>query len=90
MTVPAIGGLIVQILLMILATSIVVVVLLQGGKAQGLGSTLTGARDSDLFDTVKESRPEKKASALTFTLIGLFIFLAFLALILLHFQVISF
>ena len=86
----AIGGLILQIILMLLATSIVIIILLQGGKAQGLGSTLTGEKDSNLFQVVKESNPERKATILTYCLIASFILISFLSLILLKFQVVSF
>ena len=83
------GGLALEIILMLLAVLIVIVVLLQGGKAQGLGSTLTGERDSNLFQVVKESEPETKATILTFSLIATFICVAFLTLILVHFGLVK-
>lgn len=82
-------GLLVQIILIIISMIIVIIVLLQGGKAQGLGGTLTGTSDSNLFQNSKESIPEKKTNQITFYLGMLFLLFTFVVSICLAFSIIS-
>lgn len=83
------GGLI-QVILFLLGLSVVVMVLIQGGKAFGLGNVLSGSRDSNLFSTTKSSFQEKRIVRVTFTLSIIFIGLMFITFILYSLKLITF
>ena len=48
----------IQIIVFILSIVVIFLVLLQGGKVQGLGQALTGASDANLFQQSKERTSE--------------------------------
>ena len=68
---------------------IILVVLLQGGKIRGIGSAITGASDSTLFDKVKKSVSERFSTKLTWFLASVFIIMAFVIIILIKQNIIS-
>ena len=53
---------ILNVLLMIVSGFIVILVLLQSGKSDGLSAAFTGSGDLNLFKTTKERGPEKVLS----------------------------
>ncbi len=63
-----------NILLMIDAGLVIILVLLQSGKSDGLSAAFTGSGDLNLFAVQKERGPEKVISRMT--LVGGVIFLA--------------
>ena len=54
-----------NILLMIDAAILIILVLLQSGKSDGLSAAFTGSGDLNLFAVTKERGPEKLISRLT-------------------------
>lgn len=56
---------ILNIVLMVLAGFMIILVLLQSGKSDGLSSAFTGSGDLNLFAVQKERGPEKAISRLT-------------------------
>lgn len=56
---------ILNVLLMCLSAVIIVLVLLQSGKSDGLSSAFTGSGDLNLFAVTKERGPEKIISRMT-------------------------
>ncbi len=56
---------ILNILLMIDAAILIILVLLQSGKSDGLSAAFTGSGDLNLFAVTKERGPEKLISRLT-------------------------
>lgn len=54
-----------NVLLMVIAGLIIVLVLLQSGKSDGLSAAFTGSGDLNLFAVQKERGPEKLISRLT-------------------------
>lgn len=63
---------ILNVLLMIVSGFIVILVLLQSGKSDGLSATFTGSSDLNLFKTTKERGPEKVLSRMTGVMMVLF------------------
>lgn len=56
---------ILNVLLMIDAAILIILVLLQSGKSDGLSAAFTGSGDLNLFAVTKERGPEKLISRLT-------------------------
>ncbi|URM53004.1 preprotein translocase subunit SecG [Mycoplasma sp. SG1] len=83
-------GITMFVIIILLAIILIILVLLQGGKTQGLGSTLTGATDSNLFREIKQKESDKKFKRITSLLIASFLIICLVFVILLHFQIISF
>lgn len=54
-----------EAILMIVAIIIILLTLLQGGKARGLSSAFSGSGDINLFQNAKERGPEKIMSNIT-------------------------
>ncbi|MBD5424405.1 MAG: preprotein translocase subunit SecG [Allobaculum sp.] len=54
-----------NVLLMIDAAILIILVLLQSGKSDGLSAAFTGSGDLNLFAVTKERGPEKLISRLT-------------------------
>jgi len=77
-------GKVLLIILVVIGILAIIVILFQGGKAQGLGGTLTGTSDSNLFDNSKENLSDKRPKQLTWFLISLFILVAIILVILIH------
>lgn len=63
---------ILNVLLMIVSGFIVILVLLQSGKSDGLSAAFTGSGDLNLFKTTKERGPEKVLSRMTGVMMVLF------------------
>ena len=63
---------ILNVLLMIVSGFIVILVLLQSGKSDGLSAAFTGSGDLNLFKTTKERGPEKVLSRTTGVMMVLF------------------
>ena len=59
-------------LLMVISGFIVILVLLQSGKSDGLSAAFTGSGDLNLFKTTKERGPEKVLSRMTGVMMVLF------------------
>lgn len=68
-----------NILLMVDAGLIIILVLLQSGKSDGLSAAFTGSGDLNLFAVQKERGPEKLISRLTL-LCGIIFFILVIAL----------
>ena len=56
---------ILNVILMILSGIIIILVLLQSGKSDGLSAAFTGSGDLNLFEVQKERGPEKVISRMT-------------------------
>ena len=56
---------ILNVILMILSGIIIILVLLQSGKSDGLSAAFTGSGDLNLFAVQKERGPEKVISRMT-------------------------
>ncbi len=56
---------ILNVILMVLSAFIIILVLLQSGKSDGLSAAFTGSGDLNLFAVQKERGPEKFLSRLT-------------------------
>ena len=56
---------ILNVILMILSWIIIILVLLQSGKSDGLSAAFTGSGDLNLFAVQKERGPEKVISRMT-------------------------
>lgn len=54
-----------DVLLMIVAASIIILALLQSGKSEGISSAFTGSGGLNLFANTKERGPEKIIANLT-------------------------
>lgn len=63
---------ILNVLLMVISGFIVILVLLQSGKSDGLSAAFTGSGDLNLFKTTKERGPEKVLSRTTGVMMVLF------------------
>lgn len=63
---------ILNVLLMVISGLIVILVLLQSGKSDGLSAAFTGSGDLNLFKTTKERGPEKVLSRMTGVMMVLF------------------
>lgn len=63
---------ILNVLLMVISGFIVILVLLQSGKSDGLSAAFTGSGDLNLFKTTKERGPEKVLSRMTGVMVVLF------------------
>lgn len=63
---------ILNVLLMIVSGFIVILVLLQSGKSDGLSAAFTGSGDLNLFKTTKERGSEKVLSRMTGVMMVLF------------------
>ena len=57
---------ILNVILMVLSGIIIILVLLQSGKSDGLSAAFTGSGDLNLFAVQKERGPEKVISRATF------------------------
>ncbi len=65
-----------DILFIITAVLIIILSLLQGGKAEGASASIMGGMRSSNFVNLKERGPEKFLTNLTFGLSGMFFLLA--------------
>ena len=65
----------------VIAISMIIIVLLQGGKIRGIGNAITGTSDSALFGKIKKSESQKFSIRLTWTLGTIFIIFNFILLI---------
>ncbi len=65
---------ILDVLIMIVAASIIILSLLQSGKSEGISSAFTGSGGLNLFANTKERGPEKFISNLTLAM-GILFFL---------------
>jgi len=65
-----------DVLFIITAVLIIILSLLQGGKAEGASASIMGGMRSSNFANLKERGPEKFLTNLTFGLAGLFFLLA--------------
>lgn len=63
---------ILNVLLMVISGFIVILVLLQSGKSDGLSAAFTGSGDLNLFKATKERGPEKVLSRMTGVMMVLF------------------
>ncbi len=68
-----------NVLLMVIAGLIIILVLLQSGKSDGLSAAFTGSGDLNLFAVQKERGPEKLISRLTLVC-GILFFVIVIAL----------
>lgn len=70
---------ILNVILMCLSAVIIILVLLQSGKSDGLSAAFTGSGDLNLFAVTKERGPEKIISRLTLAC-GILFFVLVIAL----------
>lgn len=77
-----------EVILFLISVSIYITVILQGGKAQGLGGTLTGKSDSNLFQNIKPNHTDKMTFRITITLIFIFFTIGFLMCVLIKHNII--
>lgn len=68
-----------NVILMVLSGIIIILVLLQSGKSDGLSATFTGSGDLNLFAVQKERGPEKVISRATL-ICGILYFVLVIAL----------
>ncbi|WP_434414620.1 preprotein translocase subunit SecG [symbiont of Argiope bruennichi] len=78
------GGWIFVVIIFIIGLALIVFVLLQGGKSQGLGTALTGSTDSNLFKEVKHKESERKMATITYILGTLLFIFCLIFAILIH------
>lgn len=70
---------ILNVILMCLSAVIIILVLLQSGKSDGLSAAFTGSGDLNLFAVTKERGPEKIISRMTLAC-GILFFILVIAL----------
>ena len=75
---------------MMVAISIIISVLLQGGKIRGIGGAITGTSDSALFEHEKRSTSEHFSTKITWRLGSFYLIYTFVVLVLANGGVIFF